>query len=131
MRTILADGEPTVRRALRALLTQDLDVEVVGEVDTAELLRRRVERDQPDLVVVDWNLVAAPAAVTLAGLRRSCPGLRVVVLGLRPETREPALAAGADDFASKVDAPEQVLRALRASNTNRSSELGGEDHVAF
>jgi two-component system, NarL family, response regulator DesR len=131
MRTILADSEPAVRRALRLLLTQDLDIEVVAEVDTSELLQRQVRQHQPDLLVVAWNLVAARAAATLAGLRRSCPGLRVVVLGLRPETREPALAAGADSFASKVDAPDQVLRALRAPYKNQANATGGEDHVAF
>jgi DNA-binding NarL/FixJ family response regulator len=137
MRTILADSEPTVRRALCVLLTQDLHIEVVGEADSLASLRLLVKRHQPDLLVVAWNLVAARATVTLAALRRSCPGLRVVVLGLRPETREPALAAGADGFASKVDAPDQVLRALqdgaaaRHSTTHQVTTTRGEDHVAF
>jgi len=115
MRTILADGETTVRRALRLLLTQEFDIEVVGEVDTLERLQRGVKQHQPDLIVVAWNLVAAPAAATLAALRRSCPGLQIVVLGLRPESRAVALAAGADDFVSKVDAPDLVRRTLQAS----------------
>jgi DNA-binding NarL/FixJ family response regulator len=119
MRTILADSELTVRRALRLLLTQDLGIEVVGEVDTLERLQRGVKQHQPDLLVVAWNLVAAQATATLAALRRSCPGLQIVVLGLRPESRAAALAAGADAFVSKVDAPDLVRRTLQAS-------LGGQ-----
>jgi DNA-binding NarL/FixJ family response regulator len=116
MRTILADGEPSVRRALRVLLTQALDMQVVGEVGEAGALPPCVKEEQPDLLVVAWNLVAEGAPARFDALRRSSPGLSIVVLGLRPETRAAALAAGADGFVSKVDPPEEVVRALRASH---------------
>jgi DNA-binding NarL/FixJ family response regulator len=118
VRIVLADREPAVRRALRVVLLQDADVGVVAEIDSLAALRREVETNRPDLLVVAWNLVAAPAenpAAALAGLRRSCPGLRVVVLGLRPESRREALAAGADAYVSKVDAPDLVRRTLQTT----------------
>jgi DNA-binding NarL/FixJ family response regulator len=114
MRSILADSEPAVRRALRLLLTHDLDIEVVGEVGTPESLQGVVTQQQPDLLVVDWELLASSATAALASLREISPGLRVVVLGLAPEVREAALVAGADAFVSKVDAPDSVRRALHA-----------------
>jgi DNA-binding NarL/FixJ family response regulator len=120
MRTILADGEPTVRSALRVLLTQDLDMQVVGEADTAEALLRQVRLHEPRLLVVAWNLVAANAGSALSGLRLASPGLRIVVLGLRPETRQVALAAGADGFISKVVAPEDVVRVLEGCHVKES-----------
>lgn len=113
MRAVLADGEPTVRSALRVLLTQDLDMQVVGEVDTVAALLGQVELHKPGLLVVAWNLVAANASAELPALRRASPGLLIVVLGLRPETRRVALAAGADGFISKVDAPEEAIRVLQ------------------
>ncbi len=114
MRTILADGEPSVRRALRVLLTQDLDMQAVCEVSRADALPRRVGEVQPELLVVDWELVADEAASAFAGLRCLSPNLHIVVLGLRPEARVAALTAGADGFASKLDSPEETVRALRA-----------------
>jgi DNA-binding NarL/FixJ family response regulator len=120
MRTVLADGEPTVRNALQDLLTQGLDMQVVGEADTALALTRQVQLHRPDLVIVAWNLVATHAESLLAGLRGSSPGLRIVVLGLRPETRHVALTAGADGFISKVDAPELVVRVLRGLQEKES-----------
>ena len=114
MRTILADGEPSVRRALRVLLTQDLDMQAVCEVSRADALPRRVGEVQPELLVVDWELVADEAASAFAGLRCLSPNLHIVVLGLRPEARVAALTAGADGFASKLDPPEETVRALRA-----------------
>jgi DNA-binding NarL/FixJ family response regulator len=78
-------------------------------------LQLEVEASSPDLLVVDWDLLAPEAAETLVALYRVCPRLCVVVLGLRPESRDAALAAGADAFVSKVDAPDLVRRTLQAS----------------
>jgi DNA-binding NarL/FixJ family response regulator len=80
MRTVLAEGQATVRDALRILVTQGLGMQVVDEARTLQTLQRQV---------------------------------RVVVVGLRPEMRPAALAAGADDFFSKVDAPEVVVGVLQ------------------
>jgi DNA-binding NarL/FixJ family response regulator len=128
MRTVVADGEPTVRGALRVLATQGLGIEVVGEADSGAALQHQVEAHRPDLVIVAWNLIAPPADAALQALRSSSSGLRIVVLGLRPETREAAMQAGADSYLSKVDPPEVVVRVLRshlAQGSFESNEPGG------
>jgi DNA-binding NarL/FixJ family response regulator len=115
MRTILADREPTVRNALRTLLTQGLGMQVVGEAETAASLERQARLQAPDLAVVAWDLVASGGGPALTRLRSVSEGLRVVVLGARPEIRHAALQAGADGFICMVDAPEVVIRVLRES----------------
>lgn len=120
----MADADETVRRALRALLTQGLGMRVAGEAATTEDLQRQVTEFQPDLVIVAWNLLAPEAAAALATMRTSSPGLRIVALALRPDTRAAALSAGADDFICKVDPPEQVLRVLQ----RRDGNAGAADH---
>jgi DNA-binding NarL/FixJ family response regulator len=127
MRTILADREPTVRNALRALTTQGLGMEVVGEADTAPALQRQVELQHPDLVIVAWNLIVTHAAPVLTTLRSSASSLRIVVLGLRPETREAALAAGADGYVCMVDAPDVVARVLQPTGTPDTSTVTDTD----
>jgi DNA-binding NarL/FixJ family response regulator len=112
MRTVLAEGELRVRSALRALVTQGLSMQLVGEADTSGGLQRLVELHHPDLAIVAWDFVAHDDV--LPALRSASPGLCVVVIGLRPEMRQAALAAGADAFISKVDAPDIVIDALQA-----------------
>lgn len=87
-------------------------MQVVGEARTLQALEYEVRALRPDLAIVDWDLLAQSASV-LAGLRACSPGLRIVVVGLRPEMRRAALAAGADGFVSKVDAPDVVVGALQ------------------
>jgi two-component system invasion response regulator UvrY len=124
MRVILADGESNVRSALKILLTQDLDTEVVGEADTFETLQRQVRDQRPELAIVAWNLVAADGRATLEAVRALSPGLRIVVLGLRPETRTVALDCGADAFVSKVDSPAEVALAVSAAWLGASPSAG-------
>ena len=53
---------------------------------SALALESQVRLQRPDLVIVAWNLVVAHAESVLAALRSSSGSLRIVVLGLRPET---------------------------------------------
>jgi two-component system response regulator NreC len=124
MRTVLAEGQATVRDALRILVTQGLDMRVVDEAKTLQTLKRQVRAHRPDLAIVDWDLLDRSASV-LAGLRACAPGLRIVVIGPRPEMRPAALAAGADGFFSKVDAPEVVVGVLQACPKAIGETTGG------
>jgi DNA-binding NarL/FixJ family response regulator len=126
-RTILADGEPTVRSALRALLTQGLGMQVVDEVQTPAALERQVRLQAPDLVIVAWDLIWAEAESAFIQLRSSSSSLRIIVVGLRPDTRRAALNAGADGFISMVDAPQEVIRVLRQSQEHDGSNGSGKD----
>ena len=81
VRTVLADRQSTVRDALRILVTQGLGMQVVDEAGTLQTLQREVRAHHPDLLIVDWDLLAQPKSV-LADLRACSPGLRIVVVGL-------------------------------------------------
>ena len=99
-------------------------MQVVGEARTLQALQRQVQAQRPDLAIVDWDLLAQSAS-ELAGLRACSPGLRIVVIGLRPEMRPAALAAGADGFVSKVDAPDVVVGVLQPCAETTGETTGG------
>jgi DNA-binding NarL/FixJ family response regulator len=124
VRTVLAEGQRTVRDALRDLVTQGLGMQLVGEARTLQTLRRQVQERRPDLAIVDWDLLVQPAS-ELADLRACSPSLRIVVIGLRPEMRPTALAAGADGFVSKVDAPDDVVSVLQPCPKTAGEMTGG------
>jgi len=56
MRVFLADDQAKVCSALRLLLEQELGLRVVGEATEAKDLLAQVQRTQPDLVLLDWEL---------------------------------------------------------------------------
>lgn len=126
MRVLLADGDPDVRGALRLLLTHDLGMQVVGEAADVSELPARVRDAEPDLLLLDWALTGAGASDAMVGLRALSSHPQIVVLSAHPETRPHALAAGADAFVSKADAPAQLVTTLRSLSAPRASRSAGD-----
>ncbi len=135
MRILLADPQAKVRFALRVLLEQCPDFEVVGEAACAEEVLAHAAASCPDVVLLDWNMAGAVADGLMPALRHECPGIGLIVLSGRPEAREVALAAGADDFVSKGYPPEHLLAAIvRCCRSGDPTPAGGllarEDFLA-
>ena len=112
MRILIADDQPKVRFALRVLLERQPGLSVIGEAVDATDLLTQTETNQPDLLLLGWELPDLAQGNSLLALRQVCPDLFVVVLSCRPEARRNALAAGADAFVSKADPPESLLVAI-------------------
>jgi DNA-binding NarL/FixJ family response regulator len=112
MHILIADNQLKVRRALRVLLEQADQVQVVGEAADAPGLLARIETTATDLVLLDGDLPGLAMVELLPALRRACPEVRVIALSTRTEAGPAALAAGADAFVSKADPAEQLLAAI-------------------
>ena len=113
MRVLLADDRAEIRSGLRLLLDQEPDLEVAGEVAEIDGLLALTRETRPDVILLDWELAGLLIAQHLPLLRSFRPGLRIIALSERPESRQAALASGADAFVSKGDQPEHLLIALR------------------
>jgi DNA-binding NarL/FixJ family response regulator len=114
VRILIADREPAVRSALKLLLEEKLELNVVGEAaDSLELLAQ-LEDLQADIVLLDWDLPGWPLPNLLDVISRLEHRPKVIVLGAHSESGQAALAAGADAFVSKGDPPKRLLTAIRA-----------------
>jgi DNA-binding NarL/FixJ family response regulator len=113
-RVLIADDRFHVRSALRLLLRERLGVTVVDEAVTLEQALELASMEEPDLVLLDWELSAQGGATALVGLRTARPGLAIIALSSNPESRRAALEAGADEFISKGDPPEQLVDSMES-----------------
>lgn len=112
-RVFLADNQPEARTALRLLLL-DLNMQVVGEANNWATTLTEASGTQPDMVVVDWDLI--PTDTSLLELRATCPTAIVIILISHLDARDQAaLSAGADSFISKGETPDRVAERLRAA----------------
>jgi two-component system response regulator DesR len=112
-RAFLADALPDERLAFRLIL-QDLDMQVVGEAADWPTVLAQASATHPDLVVVDWGLVADESGAALPKLRETCPAAVVIVLISHLDPRhQAALSAGADTFISKSETSLRVAESLR------------------
>jgi DNA-binding NarL/FixJ family response regulator len=110
---LLAAPQSDVRAALRLLLL-DLNMGVVGEAADWSTTLALAPETQPDMVLVDWELIPLDSGNTLPQLRAVCPAAVVIVLISQLDARQQAaLSAGADAFISKGEMPDRVAKRLR------------------
>ncbi|MGD8814327.1 MAG: response regulator transcription factor [Anaerolineales bacterium] len=110
----MADPKFNVRYGLATLLEGQFDIEVVEEVANAEALSARIRKSCPDLLLLSWDLPGVATGELILEIRETCPAITILVLSLRMDEKQDALFAGADDFISKADSPEQLLASIRS-----------------
>ena len=113
MRIILADHNQKTLWALRTILQEEPEMEVVGEVMDSEQLQMAAKNIAVDLVLMDNNLPGCKIRTLLAELHALQPRPTVVVMSSNFEDSRMILKAGADAYVSKADRPDWLLEALR------------------
>ena len=117
IRLLIVDDHPVVRDGLRGLFADDPDFQVVGEAANGAEAVARVERVGADVVLMDLRMPEMSGVEAITRLRRTAPGVRVLVLTTYDTDSDvlPAIEAGATGYLLK-DAPrEELIRAVRAA----------------
>jgi DNA-binding NarL/FixJ family response regulator len=122
VRIIIADQQSAVRSAIRLLLEESLETDVVGEAADNQELLAQLEYLRPDIILLAWDLPGWSTAELLDTFRRLDRQPGVILLGSHPEPMQTVLAAGADAFVSKGDPPRRLLTAIRALSAEGQGE---------
>lgn len=112
---LLADDEPLVRGGLRAICESEDDLGVVAEAaDGAEAVTL-ARRHRPDVVLMDVRMPRTDGIAATRVLTERADGPKVIVVTTFENDAYvfDALAAGAQGFLLKRDAPAQVVHAVR------------------
>jgi DNA-binding NarL/FixJ family response regulator len=88
---VIADDEPAVRAALRALLEDEADIAVVGEAADGVDAICATERLRPDVLLLDLKMPGMDGAEAAKVLPRLMPGTRIVVLTATGPAHAPEL----------------------------------------
>lgn len=111
----LIDDHPLVRAGLRALISAEKDLAVIGETDRFQGAVDAVKAADPDLVLLDLTLPDGSGYVLLKDLRAADVKCPVLVLSMHAEDAfaERALKSGAKGYIMKQAPPENVIKAIR------------------
>jgi two-component system invasion response regulator UvrY len=115
IKVLIADDHPIVRRGLRDILEEEPDIQVIAEAGDGRQALERIERDDPDVVVLDLNMPPPGGLEVLERLRRARSSTPVLVLSVHPEEQYAvrALKSGAAGYLSKDAAPTELVNAVR------------------
>ena len=115
VRILIAEDHALVRAGMRALLSQDAEFEMVGEVENGRDAVRAVGELKPHVVLMDLTMPGMNGMEAILDIKRRYPEVRVLVLTLH-KTEEFVLAslrAGADGYILKESTPAELRLAVR------------------
>ena len=102
----------------------------VDRAETAAAARAAVDRQLPDLVILDWMLPDRSGVDLLRELRshertRQLPVIMLTARGTEAD-RVSGLDAGADDYVVKPFSPKELMSRVRAVLRRRAPQVAGE-----
>jgi len=131
MRVVLIDDHAPLRSALRLMLEQESDIDVVGEAANLRPITIFVKDLHPDLLFLDWHM---PGLETnrarqqlINNVRAVDPDLYIIAL-TNDEYAKSALSFGADAYVNKAESPEKIMGVVHSAANQRQQrkpKMGG------
>jgi DNA-binding NarL/FixJ family response regulator len=118
---IAVDDHPTVRQGLGLMFGSEDDLELVATAETGEDALEAIEREQPEVVIMDVRLPGIDGISALKRLSQLAPSVKTVVFSAYGDKRllSDAISAGARGYVMKGSPPEDLLRAVRAVTSGK------------
>jgi DNA-binding NarL/FixJ family response regulator len=118
IRILIADDHAVVRSGLRALLSADPDLEVVGEAEDGMEALRLAATLRPDMVLLDITMPPENGIETAKRLKQEHPQLGVLFLTMHEDEGllHEALRAGAAGYVIKRAEEAEIVQAIHAAS---------------
>lgn len=122
MRVLLIDDHALFAQSLAIVLSDFPSIEQFSNIKSVDEIEAAIERDRPDILLMDINLgkLSEEDGLSLArNLLQKYPDLKIVILSGYdlPVYRKEAEKLGAKGFINKDIEPEELLHVLEAINT--------------
>ena len=116
-RIFLVDDHQIFREGVASLIDDSEQDVLVASCSDGQDLIERVSSNEVDVVVIDLSLKEGMSFGLIAELKRLFPDLKTIVISMHndPQIVERAMQAGADGYALKSDAFDDLMFAIRAA----------------
>lgn len=114
-RIVIAEDHTILREGLKALLSLNLDLEVVGEAEDGREAVRTALEFKPDLMLMDLSMPRMNGIEAIKEIKKQHPEIKILVLTVY-KTEEYVLAslqAGADGYILKEASRAEFLLAIK------------------
>ncbi len=114
-RLVIADDHELVRAGLRAMLTGQRGLEVVGEAANGREALMLCRRLQPDLALIDVRMPEQDGLATCRAIKEECPAMSVILITIHenPEYLLEAFKAGAAGYVLKDISQSELITAIK------------------
>jgi DNA-binding NarL/FixJ family response regulator len=115
IRLLLVDDQSLICQGLKAMLSLEVDLEVIGTADNGEMAIEQVGTLKPDVVLMDLRMPVMDGREATRLIAQQFPDIKVLVLSTFDEDRYIAdsIRAGAKGYLLKDMPSEELAQAIR------------------
>jgi DNA-binding NarL/FixJ family response regulator len=115
IKILIADDHAVVRRGIKQILSEEKDIEVLGEASNSDEVLSQLYDQDWDIVILDLIMPGKSGLDTLIQMKQRKPELKVLVLSMHPEEEIAirALKSGASGYLKKDSVPDELIKAIR------------------
>src|SRR6218665_3045276 len=123
IRVLIVDDDPLVRNALVHFVSRDPEVDVIGQAESGLEAIAFVERDRPDVVMMDVQMPEMNGIEATAVIAERWPEVRILAVTTLDgsDTVLPMLSAGASGYLLKDSSADEILAGVREVHSGASS----------
>jgi len=117
IKVLLAEDHTIVRKGLCSILADESDIEVVGEAENGRDALEKVERLQPDVVLMDISMPVLNGLEATRRIKKQFPDIKILILTMytNEEYLLQILRSGASGYLLKQGAVNELVTAIRSA----------------
>lgn len=117
LKVFIADDHHLMVAAIRRVLSERDDIEIVGQATSGSEVLQRVVRSHPDVVLLDIGMPGVDGIECARRIRMHAPDVRILMLTAYgdPDSVDAAESAGADGYILKSVAAVDLAEAIHGS----------------
>lgn len=134
IKLIIIDDHKIVRSGLKQILSEEPDIEVIGEGQNAQEAMEHLKNPEVDVMLLDISMPGKTGLEILIEAKRIRSKLPVLILSMHPEEQfaTRTLRAGASGYLTKESAPEELVTAIKkVYNGGKYVSRGVAEVLAF
>jgi two-component system response regulator NreC len=114
-RIVIAEDHTILREGLKALLSSDGELEIVGEAKDGQEAIRSVEKFAPHMILMDLSMPRVNGMDAIREIKKRSPGTKILILTVHKtdEYIQAALEAGANGYVLKDSSHVELSLAIR------------------
>ena len=115
IKVMIADDHELFRRGLAEIVSEESDIEVIGQAKDGKEAAQKALHLSPDVIFMDLNMPGQGGIEATAYLKQHLPQTKVLILTVSEEPADlfRALGVGALGYVLKTASPKEIIEALR------------------
>ncbi len=112
---LIADDHAVVRKGIRQIISEDEEINVLGEASNAnEIIAQLYDHDW-DVFVLDITMPGKNGLDVMIEIKQKRPEIKILILSMHPEEEIAlrALKTGASGYLNKDSVPGELIKAIR------------------